>query len=377
MNTRISLNRIVLIIAAALALGLASGSDSSPDRIPTEEFSKIIKSFSEEEGYFLSDNVISNEDGYLSILKKMRELGVSGGAYIGVGPEQNFTYIAKVRPSIAFLIDIRRQAVLQHLMYKALFHLSKSPVEFLSRLLSRRLTGKSIPGADATLDKLVEYFGTAHADFSYYTSSLSEIERVIQSEYAFPLSKEDRESLANISRSFYADGLNVTFQFRSPRRGGFGMPTLRELVEQQDSEGKPGNFLAGSEDYQFVRELHEKNRIIPIVGDFAGSKTLKSIADYLRDHSYKVSVFYTSNVEMYLFQNDLFEDFVRNVKALPLTAESLFIRSANSRGRRPMPGYRMATSLQYIPVFLKDHGDGLHTDYWTLVGTHSIPLNTK
>jgi hypothetical protein len=150
---------------------------------------------------------------------------------------------------------------------------------------------------------------------------------------------------------------------------------MRDLIEQVDSEGKPGNYLASAEDFQFVRDLHEKNRIIPVVGDFAGTKTLKAIAGYLRDHSYTVSVFYTSNVEMYLFQNGKFGNFVKNVKALPAAPGSLFIRSANNRGRWASPGYRMATMLQYISVFLKDEQDGLYTDYWTLVGMHMIPIN--
>ena len=371
------LQRVGLIAAVVLSISLAVARDSSQNRISAAEFSNIIKSFSEEEGYFLSDNLISNEDGYLSVLHKMRELHIAGGAYIGVGPEQNFTYIAKTRPSIAFLIDIRRQAMVQQLMYKALFHLSKSRAEFLSRLFSRRLTGKDAPDGKSTLSKLMEYFSTAPADASYYSSNLAEIERLIKSEFKFPLSKEDRNSLASISKPFYTEGVNLSFQFRSRRGGRFGMPSFRELIEQVDSDGKPGNFLASAEDYQFVRELHEKNRIIPVVGDFAGAKALKSIAGYLRDHSYKVNVFYTSNVEMYLFQNDVFDDFVNNVKTLPITSESIFIRSANNRGRWSSPGYRMATFLQSISVFLKDHQAGLYTDYWTFVNMHVIPLNPQ
>jgi hypothetical protein len=152
------------------------------------------------------------------------------------------------------------------------------------------------------------------------------------------------------------------------------MPSLRDLIEQEAPDGKPGNFLASAEDYQFVRDLHEKNRIIPIVGDFGGSKALKAIANYLRNHSYPVHVFYTSNVEMYLFQSGSFDQFVKNVAALPITSGSLFIRSANTRWQWPITGFRMVTSLQYISVFLKDYKDGLYPDYWTLVNTHSIPL---
>jgi hypothetical protein len=358
-------------------LSFAAIRNSSQEPIPAAEFSKIIESFSEEEGYFLSDNLISNEDGYLAILTKMRELKVSGGAYIGVGPEQNFTYIARIRPSIAFLVDIRRQAMIQHLMYKALFRISANRAQFLSRLLGRRLTGKEAPGADADLDRLLEYFESAPPDAGYCTSTLSEIGRTIRSQFLFPLSKEDHHSLAIITGHFCAEGIGISFKFRSPRRGGFGMPTLRDLLEQPDPDGKPGNFLSSNEDYQFIRSLHEKNRIIPVVGDFAGPKTLKAIAGYLRDHSCSVSVFYTSNVEMYLFQSGSFDAFVRNVQALPAAPGGLFIRAANSRGRLASTGYRMATQLQYFSVFLRDYQDGLYTDYWTLVGTHHIPLNPQ
>jgi hypothetical protein len=43
-----------------------------------------------------------------------------------------------VKPKIAFIVDIRRQNLIEHLMYKALFELSADRAEFISRLLSRR-----------------------------------------------------------------------------------------------------------------------------------------------------------------------------------------------------------------------------------------------
>jgi hypothetical protein len=373
----ISFRYLGLAIIVAVGLSFAAVRDASPGLIPAAEFSKIIRTFSEEEGYFFSDNFISNEDGYLSVIPKLRDLRISGGAYIGVGPDQNFTYIANLRPEIAFLVDIRRQAVIQHLMYKALFHLSKDRVEFLARLLSTRLAGKNAPDINSSLTALMKYFSNAPADASYYNSNLAEIERTIQSEFEFPLSKEDRNSLTTVYKSFYEEGLDQSFKFNFSRRGrmGPGMPSLRDLIELPDPGGKPGNFLAINEDYQFVRDLQEKNRIIPIVGDFAGKKAFRAIAGYLRDHSYPVNAFYTSNVEMYLFKNDVFADFVENVKALPITPKSLFIRSSENRYLNPYPDYRIATLLQYISVFLKDQKGALYPDYPALVNTHRIQLN--
>ena len=47
-------------------------------------------------------------------LHQLRATGVQGGVYLGVGPEQNLTYIAAICPAMAFIVDIRRQAAMQH-----------------------------------------------------------------------------------------------------------------------------------------------------------------------------------------------------------------------------------------------------------------------
>ena len=78
---------------------------------------------SEPGGYFDTDNLISNESSYLQVVPELRRAGISGGAYLGVGPDQNFTYIAEIRPAIAFIVDIRRDNLLLHLLFKALFQL--------------------------------------------------------------------------------------------------------------------------------------------------------------------------------------------------------------------------------------------------------------
>jgi len=371
------LQQLALIFVVLFSFATAATRNPDiPDRITSAEFSRIIRDFSEEGGYFLSDNLVSNENAYLSVVNKLRDLRVSGGAYIGVGPEQNFTYIARTHPAIAFIIDIRRQAMIQHLMYKALFHLSTDRAQFLARLLSRPLTGKGVPDANSSVRELMEFFSIAPADSNYFTSNLADIERVIQSDFRFPLSPEDRNSLLQIYKAFYTDGVGISFRLGFYRRmGGFGrFPSLRDLAEQLDPDGKPGSYLARPDDYQFLRELHQKNRIIPLVGDFAGYKTLKSVGSFLRNNSCSLNVFYTSNVEMYLFQNDSFANFVENVKSLPVGSRSLFIRSVPNTWRSSFPGNRMTTLLQYISVFTKDYGDGLYTDYWTLVNTHFLSL---
>ena len=67
----------------------------------------------------------------------LKKRGVRGGAYVGVGPDQNFSYIAAIRPDVAFIVDVRRDNLLLHLLFKSLFTLARTRVEYLALLLGR------------------------------------------------------------------------------------------------------------------------------------------------------------------------------------------------------------------------------------------------
>ncbi len=100
-------------------------------------FAAEIERLSEPEGTFDTDNLISNESGYLHVVPTLVSKGVTGGAYLGVGPDQNFSYIARIRPEVAFIIDIRRDNLLLHLLFKALFARAHSRVEYVALLTGR------------------------------------------------------------------------------------------------------------------------------------------------------------------------------------------------------------------------------------------------
>lgn len=346
------------------------------ESIAPAEFSRLIQDLSEEDGYFRSDNFTSNETSYLSVVGKLRELQVSGGAYLGVGPEQNLTYIAKVRPRIAFIVDIRRQAMIQHLLYKAVFHTSENRAEFLSSLLCRPLSGKAIPGKEASVEQLLEYFGSGAAPDVIFASNLVRVRNIIQRQFHFPLSEPDQQRLERVYSAFHQEGLGISFRTSLSNSGSYGgFPSLKDLVLQTDLKGNLGNFLASEEDYRSVRNLHLKNRIIPVVGDFAGPKALAAVGGYLRKNGYTVRAFYTSNVEQFLFQNAVFGAFVENVRKLPIDSGSVFIRAVSSRGQphpAHVPGHRTTTVLQKISVFLKDYDEGAYSDYRDMVTTHFI-----
>jgi hypothetical protein len=257
-------------------------------------------------------------------------------------------------------------------MYKAVFHLSPDRVQFLSRLLSRPLPKDKAPKPDATIQEIVAFFSQAAADEKTYAANLAAVRKTIEEEFQIPLSEGDLKSLDYVYKSFREDGLDIAYRMDDSRGGYF--PTLRDLILQTDLNNKLGNFLAVAEDYDFVRNMHRKNLIIPVVGDFAGKKALRAVGDYLRKNGFTVTAFYTSNVEQYLFQNEVFSAFADNVRTLPINDRSLFIRSATGRFPHParLPGHRASTLLQQMSVFLKDFAEGRYQTYFDLVTLNYI-----
>jgi len=369
---------LLYLLVVLIAVSTAPTAPVESDRLSADEFSRLIRDFSEEGGYFMSDNFTSSEDSYLTIADKLQQLAVSGGAYIGVGPEQNFTYIARIRPRIAFIVDIRRQAMIQHLMYKAIFHLSPTRAHFVSRLLSRPIPAGKAPGPNAPLDEILTFFAGIPADSRTYAENLAAIRKTLQEDAHFPLTPEDQASLEYVYKAFRTYGFDVGFDVGGRMgRGWNRFPNLRALLAMRDLKGKQGSFLASKEDYDFVRSMHQRNLIIPVVGDFAGKKALAAVGNYLRQHKMTVSVFYVSNVEIVLFDWGSFEqfaDFVKNVKMLPTNERSLLLRSTFAYYGTPMrlPGYQLCNFLQRFSTFLQDFDRGRYRTYADLIMTPQI-----
>src|SRR5580698_1517381 len=137
--------RHVLIAAVATTLAIVGlwlgprthvAAQSLPTSVSDKDFWGLAVSLSEPGGFFRADNLISNETAFQHVIPELQKTP-HPGAYLGVGPDQNFTYITALRPKMAFIVDIRRQNMLLHLMYKALLELSTDRADFLCRLFAR------------------------------------------------------------------------------------------------------------------------------------------------------------------------------------------------------------------------------------------------
>src|SRR6185503_11188181 len=141
MRTHHALNRfrvVIFCLILATCLPLLAAAPPVPQRLTDEQFWKLSATLSEDDGSFRSDNLLSNELGFQYVIPELLAKAKQGRVYMGVGPEQNFTYIAALKPSMVFIVDIRHGNLDVQLMYKALFELSKDRAEFVSRLFSRK-----------------------------------------------------------------------------------------------------------------------------------------------------------------------------------------------------------------------------------------------
>jgi hypothetical protein len=308
-----------------------------PARLSDQHFWGLIASFSEPGGTFHSDNFVSNEGRFQFVLPDLAGRARPGGLYVGVGPEQNFSYIVAVRPRMAFIIDIRRGNLREHLLYKALMEISSSRAEFLSRLFSRdRPSGLD---ATSTVEDLFAAYRAVPPTESNYRRNLAAVVDWLTRARRLPLSDEDVGGIDFIFRSaFFAEGPDLGYR-RTEQGPTSQHPTYAELMSMEDGEGRQRSYLATESNFLFVKDLHSRNLIVPVVGDFGGPRTLPAIARYARDARTIVSAFYLSNVEQYLVKDGKWATFCATVASMPLDASSTFIRSrVGGRGlARPLP----------------------------------------
>jgi hypothetical protein len=317
---------ILLFVFASSTVRPAAESLSA--RVTDQEFWRLISDFSEPNGFFRSDNLLSNELWFQYVIPDLTKTAKAGRVYLGVGPEQNFTYIAALKPKMVFIFDIRRGNLDLQLMYKALFELSRDRADFVSRLFSRPRPDGLGPSANA--QRIFAAYRNAEASEAYYEENFKAIKDVLMIKHHLPISDADLEGIDRVYRHFYQFGPRINYN-SSLNTGiggrGFDRTTYGDLMTTDDGQGQSRSYLASDENFAFLKELESKNLLVPVVGDFAGPKAIRAVATYLKEKDATVSAFYLSNVEQYLRQNGVWDNFCRNVVTLPLDETSTFIRS--------------------------------------------------
>jgi hypothetical protein len=334
---------VILVLAGSLSGLLLAAEPAAPTQLTNEEFWKLSSSLSETDGEFRSDNLLSNELGFQYVIPELLRTAQPGRVYMGVGPEQNFTYIAALKPAMAFIVDIRHGNLDVQLMYKALFELSENRSEFVSRLFSRKpMTGYT---PKTTARELFTAYARSEPSKELYDANLKAIIDHLKTKRGFPLSDGDLEGIEWAYSNYYRFGPGISYNSSSTsgiapaivgvqnnlRRGGNGV-TYADLMMADDGNGKERSYLANDENFMVLKNLETKNLLVPVVGDFGGPKAIREVAKYVKSVNAMVSAFYLSNVEQYLNTDGKDGAFLASVSTLPIDESSRFIRSGNNQG---------------------------------------------
>jgi hypothetical protein len=358
---------LLAVSGAGLARGVATRGIQVVTIRDDTSFAATVARLSEPAGYFDSDNLISNETSYLHAITHLRSGRVTGGAYIGVGPDQNFSYIAAIRPTVAFMIDIRRDNLLMHLMFKALFQRSGNRLEYLARWTGRLVPSDVRDWDGAPIDSILARIDSLPVD-----TSGAETDSILKTvrRYGIPLAAADTSTLRRFHNEFIRQGLDLQFTSsgRAPR---FYYPTLRQLILERDLEGNRASYLAGEESWRFLKDLEARDRVIPVTGDLAGSRAFPAISREIAARNERVSALYVSNVEMYIWRDGSFKTFAANAVRLPRDGRSVIIRSFFGGGfgqSHPMnrPDHISTQLVQTLDDFARREASGW-SSYWELV----------
>ncbi len=324
-----SLSRHLAPLVAATLLVAGAHQAAGPAAGRPSAFAARVEALSEAPGSFDTDNLISNERSYPEVLPLLDRAPLRGGAYVGVGPDQNFSYIARLRPSIAFIVDIRRDNLLLHLLFKALLAQAATRGDYLAALFGRAPPGDPELRSGASVARLAAYIESHPAD----RRAVDEIRRrtdVAILHYGIPLTADDLATIGRFHRSFIDAGLELRFR-STGRPPQAWYPTYRDLLLATTPEGTPASFLGSEESFQFVKSLQARDLVIPVVGDLAGPTAVRAIGRELARRHLRLAAFYTSNVEFYLARAGTSEAFEANLASVPRLPGAVVIRAVFGR----------------------------------------------
>jgi len=350
---------VAALLCAAALLGVRAQSEIRPDTLPGElsdkEFWSLVTEYSEADGFFRSDNLVSNERTFQEVIPELKKHALPNGVYLGVGPDQNFTYIAALKPRLAFIVDIRRGNLDQQLFYKALIEMSSDRLDFLSRLFARAKPDALLENASGLpATTLFDAFAEVDPDPIVFRRNLTDLEKWLTDHHGFALTPDDLRGIEYVANAFFQEGPDLRYSFPSPRLARV-FPTYAELQKTDDGNGTSYAYLANEETFRTIREFERKNLLVPVIGDFAGPKALRSVGNWIASHGGIANYLYTSNVEQYLFQNDAFKRYYTSVASLPLAEQSTFIRSYFDRGFYYPPGV-ISPDLHSVQLLDPVHG---------------------
>lgn len=354
--------------SAPVASEGADGGDGAAKSAPLmsdAQLGELMKKLSESPGDFPSHNFVSNETSYLDAARVLQDARMRGRAYVGVGPEQNLTYVGLMQPAIAYIVDIRRGNAVEHMVLRSCMERGETRVGFVSALTARRSPESLLAkGEHASVEEIALAFRGVKPEGALRAEGRAAAEATM-TKLGWTPTKADRGELAAILGAFEAKGMELAYSMEGSARK---YPSLGSLLARR--EGDAASFLADEETYRRVRALVVGNRLVPVVGDFAGAHALSAVGKDMAERGLTLGVFYTSNVEQYLFEGNLYRKFAANVRAMPRDDASVIVRVWFDQGRKhpkQKEGHRTTTLTASVSRFLERSEAKPYRSFWQVV----------
>ena len=206
--------------------------------------------------------------------------------------------------------------------------------------------------AGASADDLVAAFAASSCERARLDAAIAEVAAVLRPQGV--VRDDEWPALATIQAKLAGPGLDA--RFLALRM----YPTLARLIRTPARDGKPAHFLAEESLYRSVRDLQRDDRVIPLVGDFAGPTSLPRLGDWLRSRGQAVGVLYISDVEFFLLRSGRFVGYVDGLARLPWAEGAVVIRSSTRPLESPerVPGDSATTILRPMARFLVEAKSG-------------------
>lgn len=185
------------------------------------------------------------------------------GAYLRVGPCRNLTYVGAFRPRIALIVDPRMDNLLEHLVFKLLMAQAETPLRFLGLLFGRHVPAE--PPAGLPPESLVAALEAA------------------------PVVEDLQQRIDHLYGEFCRRQLDIT--------------NVNESTHANlDQTSVNRHFLTASDRYEYVRELHTTDRIIPLLGNMTSDPSIDEVNGILSNVGEALATVYVSNIEEHIIQ---------------------------------------------------------------------------
>ena len=253
--------------------------------------------------------------------------------------------MAQVEPSYGFILDYRKKNQLLHLFQKALVEISTDRHTYLEYFWGRNFP--ELPLGLNDLENRLKTIAHQPVNESLLQSTKEKVRKTI-SQWNL-LNEQEFQEIATIQSRLAGPGPDARFLALKM------YPTLGSLITMPSRSGQPSHWLGSEPSYAGIRRLHVSGRILPIVGDWAATGSIRLLAGYLKSNQLQVGCIYMSDVEFFLLRGVLFQKYIENLAELPLHPDSRIIRTSTREIRHPerIPGRSSTTIVRPLRRFLE------------------------